>query len=362
MKYLLRRRACTPLAAILIAVTAMLVAACGNGGSSSAGGQSGMPTLNYAVGSPIVNYGSIWVALANNLFEKNGVKVNIVSYSAQQTAPAQLVSNKIDLISSAPVQALQIAAGGKQTSIVFALANFNGYFLAFLARPGIKSFADLKAMGSNCTIASQPAGSGTLATDRLVMKAYGLQCKLIQEANISLVATTVEAGQADAGAVTVQDGLTAVGAGKGTLLVDPSTMSDQQAQLISPTTYPVSIVYGLKDTIAQKREAVQKFVKAMHQAESMMLQANPAQLAQWCLNNVPGKPFAGTPQATLEASWAAFMRVAPSSQDGGFISQTSWSDALTGFGNDWGAVNWQPSDKSASYGSVIDMSFFNATK
>lgn len=348
----------------------LLVAACG-GSSSPAASSSPSPAassssgpvapLNIVIGSATVSYGSVFVALANNLFAKNGVHVNVVDYTGVATGAQQLVAGQIDL-SGVVNQALSIAEQGKQTSIISDIANLSGRGYAFLGRPGITSMSQLQSMGTNCTIISLVSGTPLYAYTQKVMKAYNLHCRLITTSAANLSATTVESGGADAGTVVPIDGTTAQANGKGNLLLNPTKMSDADAAKIFPIVYPILTWVGLKDNLQAKRESVIRFERALRQASALMAKTSPDQLAQWCLNNLPLNPFAGSTQTALSAAWTLQLAQFPKGSDAGFISEATWNAELTGIAQDWHLANFDPTAPAVQYKSIVDMSYFNAAK
>ncbi|SMF25152.1 hypothetical protein SAMN02982989_3280 [Xaviernesmea oryzae] len=75
-------------------------------------------TLRVAVNTPsVIYYGPFWVGMAKGMFEKNGVKIELVSANALSTGAAMIVSDKADVLLTGAYQALRIASGGKKLRV-----------------------------------------------------------------------------------------------------------------------------------------------------------------------------------------------------------------------------------------------------
>jgi hypothetical protein len=318
-----------------------------------------VPTLNLVVGAAGVPYGPIWVALANNMFAKNGVNVNVLSFTGIQTGAAELVAGQADLFASSTAVGVQLSAQGQPATAVYALSSFTAYMFAWMTKSGITSLQQLQNMGTNCKVAEGLAGSGGFAYTQEFMKANGLKCSIVNVANPTAAAQVVESGQVDAGAVFPQDGAAATAAGTGDVLVDPSKMTPAQAKAIVPDPFLAVGIVGLTSDLTAKKSAVVAFIRTLRQAQTMMLRTSPAQLAQWTVQ-VPGQPFGTTPVDLLTSTWAVTIPTFPTGPTAGSILPGAWAASLAGFQNEFKTPGFDSTSTAAQYANAVDMSYFNA--
>jgi hypothetical protein len=168
----------------------------------------------------------------------------------------------------------------------------------------------------------------------------------------------VSSGYAKVGIVTYADALSALSAlaaGKITLLLDPLHVPPALAKELVPQEYPAFVVFGLRSTLRDHRGAVVRFLRALRQANADLLKASTEQLGTTTAS-LPA--FAGTPPSLLATAWAAVLPQIPTGPQAGSISQSAWRTALRGFA-DWGLPGYRPTDPTLSYQRVVDMSYFN---
>jgi ABC-type amino acid transport substrate-binding protein len=78
-----------------------------------------------------------------NLFAKNGLTVNVVSYNTSGTSANLVAAGKVQLqLFTAPL-GLELAEHGKQISIVDELSSFNASAMAVIGAKGITSVSQL---------------------------------------------------------------------------------------------------------------------------------------------------------------------------------------------------------------------------
>jgi ABC-type nitrate/sulfonate/bicarbonate transport system substrate-binding protein len=311
------------------------------------------PTLTVATGSNGINYGPLWVALAQNLFEKHGVKVKVQSANAVATMQTLLESNQIDLGVTSPSQITVLAAAGKPVSIISNVDNYTGRSVAFVGSAKTTSFDQLKAMGTHCTITATAAGTVLYAYAKKVMQVYGLTCKLATVASNPLVLAAVTAGLTDAATLTVNDAQTAASKGAHALL-NPPTMTDAQAAAIVPVLIPTIVVAGLPATLKNKSAAVVDFLAAMREA-TQFIEANPAATSAQLIATEPY--FTGLTVAQLTASFNATESSFPSGADLGEIAPATWQQTLTTFASYFNLPGFDPSSKTVQYPAMVDMSY-----
>ena len=321
--------------------------------SSSAMNTANEPTLTVAIGSNGLNYAPFFVALAKNLFVKNGVKVDVQSANAVATIQTLLVSNQIDLGMTSPSQILVLAAAGKPINIVSNVNNYTGRSAAFVTSSKITSFDQLKAKGGGCTITTTAAGTVLYAYAKRAVEAYGLKCAIATVASNPLVLSAITAGLTDAVTLTVNDAQTATAKGAQALL-DPTTMSDAQADSIVPSPLPAIVVAGLPETLKSKSAAVVSFLAAMREA-TRFIESNPPAVSA---NLIVSQPyFSGLTVDQLTASIQALLTSFPTGSDLGQISQGTWEQTLATFASYFDLPGFDPTATTVQYPAMVDMNF-----
>lgn len=340
-----------------LALGAAVAGALAVGAPAAAQGKN--ETLKLAVASTQLAYGPVWVALAENLFDKNGVDVNVVNTAALTTGPALLVSDSADLLATTTFLGLRISLEGKPLSIIYNTSNMSARSGAFVAKPSIKSMEQLAAMGTDCRVLLAPKGSGSWAVYQGIAATFKLKCTVNHAGTSALLAAGVMSGQVDAAVLAPQDAYNAREAGKINILLDPLTLTDAVAAQVYPYQHPVSTVFGLRKNLAGKREAVTRFVRALRQAEEVIAQSSPQQLADIC-KKLPAI-FGATPAAGLALQWQLQKQVARGAASG-FISEDEWGNLLVAAPALWGFANLNINEPALKYTNNVDMTYFNAAK
>lgn len=316
--------------------------------------------LTLAISSSSMVYGPIWLAMAENLFENNGVDLKVVSTNALTTGPSMLVSGHADLLATTTFMGLRIAMEGKPLSIVMNLSNMGGRINAFVSRPAIKSMADLAAMGSNCKVIVLPAGTAGWAAYQGIAAKYNLKCSVGTAGTVPLVLAGVLSGQFDAATLNPQDAYAARDSGKGTLLIDPLNTPDALAQEIYSRQHSLTTVFGMKSTVQAKKEAVSRFVRALQQANQRIATMPSAELGE-VTRRLP-EVFGPTPATALALQWELQKSLFPKGPDAGFISEPEWNAVLVAAPLSWGLANVNVQDPTLAYRSIVDMSYFRAAQ
>lgn len=323
----------------------------------SASAAAANPTLNLVIGSVGVPYGPIWIALANNLFAKNHVNVNVLSFTGIATGSAQLVSGQADLFASSTAVGVQLGSQGQPAQTIYGLSRYTAYMFDWMAKSGITSIAQLRSMGTNCTVARGLAGSGGYAYTNQYIQANKLHCTIVNTASPVTAAELVESGQVDAAAVFPQTAPIAVAAGQGVILTNAEKLTSKQALSIVPNPFLAVGIVGLEKDLQAKSGAVVDFLRALRQAQVLMLKTSTTELAQETLK-VPGQPFGTTTANLLADTWAVTLPTFPTGSMAGSISPGRWGQALYGFSNTFATPNFNSKGPAAAYGTAVNMSYF----
>lgn len=345
-----------------LVIVATIVVGCGSNAPAATAVRASLAPvapLNISFGSVSTLYGVPFVALGDNLFEKNGVQVNVVTYSALTVGTSQLVAGQIDLFVSGAGLASQIAQQGKPVSIIYTVTDYTGWQAGFFTKPGITSMAQLASLGTNCKIAIEPRSTGFRAWGKAVARLYHLGCSFLEVASPPAALGAVVAGSADGAVVQANTAIAASHAGKGNVIIDPSKLSAAEAQKIVPVRYPGLAVMGLTSTLQSKKEAIRRFVHGLVEAQALSKTSSSQQLAEWSLR-VPGAPFGAALVSDVKADYDGARPNFPTGSRAGFITPSAWATALTGYSKDWESPNLDPTGARVQYGAMIDMSFLNA--
>lgn len=343
----------------LACATAIPVVGCGGDSSSSSsqGGSSGggNMALNVGVGSASTNYGPYWVAEAKDLFKKNGLDIHVVSYNTSGTTANVVASGQVDVQAFTAPLGLQLAQQGKPISVIYELSRFAASGMSVIGAKGITSFDQLRS-AKNCRISTTAVGTVPYAYAARYKEVEGLtNCKIINQNSVGPLIAAVSSGAAQAGVVTYANALSALSAKKVELIVDPLHVPADLAQKLAPTEYPAFVVFGLRDTLEEKSEAVTRFVKALHEANAMMEDMSPEELGKL---TAPLKGMQGAPASLLSKAWAGTLDQVPTGPKAGFISPEDWTAALKGF-EGWGLPTYDSSSPQLAYDQVVDMSYFD---
>lgn len=313
--------------------------------------------LTLAVASNSVIYGSVWIALAEDLFRRHGVDVDLVTYNALTTGSAMIASGSVDLVATTAFLGLRIAAEGKPLSYIMNLNNMGARVNAMVTRPTIKSVDQLAAMGERCRVLLLPPGSATWAIYQSAAKRFNLHCVTSTAATTPLVVAGVLSGQFDASFINPQDAYAARDAGKANILVDPLKIDDAFARSIYPYEHPLSVIFGLRDNLQNKRDAVTRFIGALREANEHIASLTPEQLGD--LTKKLPSVFATTPASALVLQYRIQKSLFPHGPNAGYIPESQWNALLDVAPSLWSVPATSP---AVRYTNIVDMNYFNAAK
>ncbi|MBL7501969.1 ABC transporter substrate-binding protein [Frankia sp. CNm7] len=333
-------------------------AGCGSGSIEAPSSSGNTPTIKIAIGSNALNYVDYWVAEAEGLFKKHNVRVEIVNSNALAVAPALLTSGQIDLLLSAVGQGVAVAATGKPVSIVYNLYNYSPGGAAFVGGSDITSIEQLRDKGSDCKLATTQRGTGAYAFARQLMRAYDLRCQISALATTALAVNSITSGQADAATLAPADAATVVEKG-GHYLLNPATITDQEAAKIVPNPFPALAVMGLAPALQAKSREVENFLAALEEALKEASSGDPGEIAQKISTLTY---FPGLSTETMTRSLTPTLAGLPTTSEGGQITEGAWSTALKSFQEDFDLPGFDAADPRFAYAKLIDMSYLDRAK
>ena len=368
------RRRRVPGWAAVVAVALLLAAACGDdddggaaatttaaGGTATTAAQSTETTLEpvdplkITIGSASELYAATWVALGNGLFEKHGVEVEVTGYDGVQSGLAQLSADQIDLFLFTPVLGLNLAKEDIDVSFVYRFSDLDYHFASFATIPEITSFDQLKALGSDCRLATASVGTSMYAIALAFSEAYQLDCELVPQAGATLQVPALASGDVQAAVVLNTPAFTAAEQGVLNLLYDPRTVTEAEGKKVLAESYPHIIAVGKTGTLESKRESVVRFISALQEGSEVVQSSTPEELTEIAQKV---EPFATVDAAKAAASWAIIQGMIPDRPDPGRITEDDWNALLQGLVK-WGAEGIDPADPKLSYDAVVDMSYFD---
>lgn len=331
------------------------LAACGGGGASNSsnstgsGGSPAKPELTVAV--PLVDtpFAHVFLAQAKGYFDDAGVKVNVKNAGANVLS--SLTSGQSDLVMFGAGLSLVPAQAGKPTNIIYSfLGNGNAAAVAVGANSDVKSLADLsgKRVGVLGTGGSS-FGFGTIYS-KYVVDHGGQAFKTVSVGDLPSLVNSLVSGRIDAVVGTGSWFAQAISQHKARLLLDP-TDPNVRKQFIGDGNFMEAGVFGLKDNLASKHDAVVRFIKAIKRANDDLQSESPQTIADTLRKLPEFKAVSAGDLATSAKYNKSFW--APTD---GVIDQQNWTDSLKIYGT-WNLPNINVKSPDFAYDKMIDPSF-----
>jgi ABC-type nitrate/sulfonate/bicarbonate transport system substrate-binding protein len=352
----------TGVAAILAAAS---LTACGSDSDPDDGGGSGKtgetPSLTIAVSATVGDFAPLYVAVAQNYFTQNNVKVELIPNALQNTLPF-LTSGRADLAMYSATIALSAAQQGKATSIVLVTERQPGF--ALVGGKGVTSLDQLKGK-SSCRYGVPQQGTSGYGVSATLRQKLGLKCEMVITPDPSTMVASLASGTMDAGVLLASNADTAKGRGA-TVLIDPRAQADRDTYFSAET--PTASVFGVTETVKSKRAGVVAFIRSMNQACEYIDGHSDDEVVASLIK--ADSSFATTPTPTLVANFGSSQRpymckglAGPIMGDRvGFVSESAWKSALEDY-KVYGISGFDPAAAVNSYKERIDMSYYDeATK
>lgn len=144
------------------------------------------------------NMSGTWVAQEEGLFRKNGLEVELVHIPSTSRAIQVMLAGELNY--SYMDGRNSVTAALKGTDVVIVAGVANRLVFSFMARPEIKSFAEMKGRKIGIT----RLGSSTHSVTLWVMNKAGIkpeEYQMLQLVDVPNIMTAIVAGQVDAGAL-----------------------------------------------------------------------------------------------------------------------------------------------------------------
>lgn len=230
---------------------------------------------------------------------------------------------------------------GKETSIVYAISSGLGTgFMA--ASPNVKSIAD-------CTrVSTSRAGSAVFSSAMAYKTMGGGKFNILELGDANQIVASVLSGGSDCAVsalAVLQPGLE-----KGLhLLVDPRNPATVPPNTIQNTVS--SGLWGMKDNLRQKRQAVEKLMRALKRVEQFIKTASPEQVAAELIKHPDFKTY--TPDAIARQVVGEKLFWFP---DGGYVRNANWPGTLAYY--KYGLPFIDAGNKLYSWDERVDMSYW----
>jgi hypothetical protein len=336
------------LAALAVLVT-VIATACGSSSSSkttgAASGASAAPkTLNLIVAGLSQSYMQAYIAQADGAFANENLTVNIKSVSPGVIA-STIVGGQADLAMSGTSTLFPLVKNGKDTVAIYQTAT-NGISGYVVGSPKVKSVKD-------CTkFATAQQGSTAYAWAEKYKDIYKANYSIQQLADTGTISAAVAAGSADC-ANGAKAGFDSQLASKQVVtLVDPANTKSLPSNFPKPIMG--GVIWGLKETVSAKRDAVTSFLRAMQKTfDGPMKKDSIDQLATFMRKS---SDFQGASQASMVTAVQELKPyIAPNN---GEISTSDWNDSLQ-WSIDTGQTFLSLTDPLWSFKQRVDMSYYN---
>jgi len=274
----------------LAILASLIVAACGGGAApapaSSAAGTAAAPATKAPPTKVSIMVGGLnkQIYLPNMLTEKLGyfkdenLDVDLIDEPSGKDTTTEVVAGAVDFGSGSYDHTIDIAAAGKQITMVALLLQEPGEFVMVSSKVAdkVKSPADWKGLNAGVT----SIGSGTHTLMRAMTIKAGLKVSDVNFVAASAGDTFIAAmkqGKIDVGITTQPTVLRLQKTGDAKLLVDLSKIDTTRAALGGD--YPFISLFARADYIAKNRETTQRVVNAYVKTLKWIQTHSPAEIA-----------------------------------------------------------------------------------
>jgi len=352
----------------LLAALALIVAtATAASAGSSTRSTRALDTLTVAEVTAVPNFVVLYVAQAEGLFRKHGLEVKILENAGANTLNL-LVSGQADLTWYATSNALLLASQGKPTTVIMNGSRDTG--AAILSAQNITSLAQLSDLGNDCTIGTLTIGTQTygyavqyLAKPKLKLE----KCRLRQVGTAATLYALLQSRQVQAAVMPLSSAVIGAQTYGQHLLVSPNKTGYRKEYGFPD--FMNSSWFGLTSTLESKHDEVVRFLKAIGEANKLVVPKNLTRLAN---DLAKFSVFQSTPFNTLRQSLAyvvnylgqgitfaspAQVKAHPKafSSNPGYIPKGVWNTSVQQY-EKWG-LTIDPNASYAQYRQRVNMSY-----
>lgn len=332
----------------IVATVALALGACGD--DSESGGPSKRPHLKVGLATPAVILD--FVAEGKGFFEQAGVDVDVDGGTGSNTQNL-VTSGQLDIGSYASTGPLLIAKQGRATSIPYAVSG-GGIGGVVVGNPERAPTLDRLRSLDRCRLGAFPEGSSSYGYATLYRQRLKLDCDVVPFQDNTALLGALAAGRIDAVVSAYSNVAKAVRERRLPILVDTRDPA-QRAKYIGANVIEI-IVFGMRDRLRGKRDAVQRYLRALDRARTYT--ADPAHAAEIAGLLAKRTEFAGQTAATLKTDVVdSFRAYLPAAGDKGYIAKSLWDASLKRYAT-WSVPGFDAAAPWASYADAIDMSYY----
>lgn len=329
--------------AALAAASLLALTGCGSSSGSGSSGAAETPTIKVAILSTSAISSAVYVAQAKGMFDKYGVKVEILDNTGANTLN-MVASGDVDLGMMASTGPLLLDQQGKSALLV---AGWTGGGAGGMLI-GAKSVTSIDGL-KGASIGTLNPGTSVFGWATMYNEKYSLGANLVPYGTPDLIAAALQAGQIQGAVGAYANYGTLVEQGKANILIDTRDAT-KRVEALGPD-FSEGAVFGLKDKIVAKKDAVTKFLAGYYEANMYIRDTDPAKVAGE-LHAL--EQFKATPEEQL----TSLLKNSISNMfvNDGMITKDTWGIMLDQFAK-WGISNFDATNAQFTYDNVVDMSY-----
>jgi ABC-type nitrate/sulfonate/bicarbonate transport system substrate-binding protein len=311
--------------------------------------------LEVGIAVPNPNSAALVWAKETGIFDRLGLDLTIRVSRTMTSTEASTGRLVLGLAGSTVI--FPAIAEGRDMRIVYTAASGNSSaFVTVLATSPYKTIEDLSGGSVSVIGATGPGFGGAKAYSDYIVSKGGKPLKILSYREPSAAAAAMTVGNlvATVGSPVYGE---QIAAGRFRMILDANA---PEARKLTGETVPNVVFFGLNEAIEKNRDAVVRFIAGLRVARRAIGKASDERIAE-----VLGKDENFAPSVIKTALLAEQIKLGRPffATEEGFITQTTWKQALATFAN-WdiqiasGVANL--SEPRYSYEKVIDMSYWNA--
>lgn len=332
-------------AAALLAGAVLVAAGCGSADSGSGTTGKESDPLVVVVRNYAVPQASLAWTIAQGRFAEAGLDVRIEVAEAANSA--QLVSGQADLFWGTQGALFGIANSGKRVTTIYGTDSGGAGWV-------VTSDDSIQSPEQCQTITTATPGTVMYAWTRQLERIYDVQWQITQLTSVPAIAANVVAGRTQCATGNVSYYQTGIDDGRLRVILDPTDEANLPAGW--PTLGVEDVVGGIPETLGDKRDEVHRFLEAYQTALPDYLETDASAIAATLLDHDNKWAAVGAPDVLAQAVDDYKPLLSP---DGGYISEDTWSETLSFFGE--GGLDFLSTDPGRfSYDTAVDMSYYEA--
>lgn len=334
---------------VVVAATLALVAGCGGGTQDAPADEAGPQTLRVTTASTDLGALPLFVAQVRGLFAQQNLTVEISS-AAASTITALLSSDGTDLVQNSNGVAIPQTLKGQPTVVAYGMASDNPR--TELWSESVATMTEAAAL-PDCRLATIAPGGASYGYAVYWKERFGLKFEIIVAQSYDVIVAGVKSGTYTTGVVprstvgTVPDGMK--------ILIQQDT--PDYPGFPNGRNAVIAGLLGLKSNLADKREAMVRFGRAMLEAQRIVDSGNPDDLVADVRQS---EIFKAIPPETLLKQVVAVKTLIwkdPEYGTPGYISPTTWTNSIRKY-TYWGIEGFSPDDPALAYDKIVDMTFY----